>query len=153
MSLQPPLRRSCVCADAADTASWWDGKPFDAILLDAPCSASGIVRRHPDVRWLRRATDIDALALTQARLLDALWPLLESGGRLLYGTCSVFRREGQSQIDAFLQRRPDAALALEPASPGHLLPLADNDSPAEPASARASPGDGFFYALIEKRPT
>ena len=147
------LHARIVCADAADTASWWDGKPFDAILLDAPCSASGIVRRHPDVRWLRRATDIDALALTQARLLDALWPLLESGGRLLYGTCSVFRREGQSQIDAFLQRRPDAALALEPASPGHLLPLADNDSPAEPASARASPGDGFFYALIEKRPT
>jgi 16S rRNA (cytosine967-C5)-methyltransferase len=147
------LHARIVCADAADTAAWWDGERFDAILLDAPCSASGIVRRHPDVRWLRRATDIDALALAQARLLDALWPLLAPGGRLLYCTCSVFRREGQSQIDAFLQRRRDASLAHEPASPGHLLPLADNDLPAEPACPRASPGDGFFYALIEKRPT
>ncbi len=147
------LHARIVCADAADTGSWWDGKAFDAILLDAPCSASGIVRRHPDVRWLRRAADIDALALTQTRLLDALWPLLKPGGRLLYCTCSVFRREGQSQIDAFLQRRPDAGLALAPASPGHLLPLADNDLSAERACARASPGDGFFYALIEKRPT
>jgi 16S rRNA (cytosine967-C5)-methyltransferase len=147
------LHARIVCADAADTASWWDGKRFEAILLDAPCSASGIVRRHPDVRWLRRASDIDALALTQARLLDSLWPLLEPGGRLLYCTCSVFRREGQSQIDAFLQRQPDASLALKPASPGHLLPLADNDPPAELAPARASPGDGFFYALIEKHPT
>ena len=143
------LRARTQCGDAGDPASWWDGAPFDAILLDAPCSASGIVRRHPDVRWLRRASDINTLAATQARLLAALWPLLQLGGRLLYCTCSVFKAEGQAQIDAFLQRCGDARLAPDAASPGHLLPLPDNDqAPARPA--RASPGDGFYYALIEK---
>ena len=92
------------------------GRPaFDAILLDAPCSASGIVRRHPDVRWLRRADDIAALAAIQARLLDALWPLLAPGGRLLYCTCSVFKAEGQEQIDAFLQRQDAAGPVCRPA--------------------------------------
>jgi 16S rRNA (cytosine967-C5)-methyltransferase len=134
--------------DAADPAAWWDGEPFDAVLLDAPCSAAGIVRRHPDVRWLRRSTDIAALAATQARILDALWPLLRSGGRMLYCTCSVFKAEGQDQIDAFLQRHPDARGATGPASPGHLLPLPDNAlAPAHESSAAA---DGFFYALMTK---
>ncbi len=149
------LHAQIVCADATDPAAWWDGVPFDAILLDAPCSASGIVRRHPDVRWLRRASDIDALALTQTRLLEALWPLLKPGSRLLYCTCSVFKSEGQARIDAFMQRRQDAMNVHEPASPGHLLPLSDNGSiPIRRAGAHAaaSPGDGFFYALIEKRP-
>jgi 16S rRNA (cytosine967-C5)-methyltransferase len=107
-------------------------------LLDAPCSASGIVRRHPDIRWLRRATDIAALAALQARLLDALWPLLAPGGRLVYATCSIFAAEGRHQIEAFLQRNTDAIVR---ASPGQLLPLADN-GPA--------PGDGFFYARLDK---
>ena len=143
------LTAQTIAADAGTPAAWWDGRPFDAILLDAPCSAAGIVRRHPDVRWLRRSSDITALATLQARLLDALWPLLAPGGRLLYCTCSVFRAEGQDQIDAFLQRRPDAALAANPASPGHLLPLPDNraERPVHDISAAA---DGFFYALIEK---
>jgi 16S rRNA (cytosine967-C5)-methyltransferase len=132
--------------DAARPQDWWDGRPFDAILLDAPCSASGVVRRHPDVRWLRRAGDIDALARTQARLLDALWPLLRPGGRLLYCTCSVFRAEGQDQIDAFLQRCSEPRPRLDPASPGHLLPLPDNESDA----AGVAPADGFFYALLHK---
>jgi 16S rRNA (cytosine967-C5)-methyltransferase len=132
-------------ADASRPADWWDGRPFDAILLDAPCSASGIVRRHPDVPWLRRAGDIPALAARQAALLDALWPLLAPGGRLLYATCSVFRAEGQDVIDAFLQRQPGAALAPEGASPGHLLPVPDNASPGGVA------GDGFFYALLHHR--
>ena len=136
-------------ADACEPARWWDGRPFDAILLDAPCSASGIVRRHPDVRWLRRASDIDALVQTQARLLDALWPLLAPGGRLLYCTCSVFRAEGSAQIDAFLQRERSATLARSPASPGHLLPLADNRS-VVPAPGFSTAADGFFHALIEK---
>ena len=130
-------------ADAADPAAWWDGRLFDAILLDAPCSASGIVRRHPDIRWLRRPGDIDALARTQAALLDALWPLLVPGGRLLYCTCSIFRTEGQAQIDAFLQRQPGAALAATPPSPGQLLPLSDNQGSAAAA-------DGFFLTLLEK---
>jgi 16S rRNA (cytosine967-C5)-methyltransferase len=138
-----------LAADAGDPAAWWDGRPFAAILLDAPCSASGIARRHPDVRWLRRATDIAALARTQSRLLDALWPTLAPGGRLLYCTCSVFRAEGQDQIDAFLQRRPDAALVPRPASPGHLLPLPDNPGNGALHAFGAVP-DGFFYALLEK---
>ena len=138
-------------ADASQPEAWWDGQPFDRILLDAPCSASGIVRRHPDVRWLRRPGDLATLAATQARLLDALWPLLAPGGRLLYCTCSVFRAEGQDQIDAFLQRQRDAAPARHPPSPGQLLPLADND--AMPSTgAVPGPADGFFLALIEKRP-
>ena len=138
-------------ADAAAPADWWDGRPFDAILLDAPCSASGIVRRHPDVRWLRRAGDIAALARTQAALLDALWPLLAPGGRLLYCTCSVFRAEGQTQIDAFLQRQADARAASEPPSPGHSLVLPDNRGEAS-ADAADHAADGFFYALIDKQP-
>ena len=138
-------------ADAGNPAAWWDDLLFDAILLDAPCSASGIVRRHPDIRWLRRAGDIDALAATQAKLLATLWPLLRPGGRLLYCTCSVYTAEGQFQIDAFLQRNDDATLAHDPAAPGHLLPLPDNaTTPALPA--QRSPGDGFYYALIEKLP-
>jgi 16S rRNA (cytosine967-C5)-methyltransferase len=146
-----------LAGDAGRPAAWWDGRPFDAILLDAPCTASGIVRRHPDVRWLRRPADIDALALVQARMLAALWPLLAPGGRLLYATCSIFKAEGSHQIDAFLQRMGPAAARLWPESPGHLLPLTDNVPAREPGlsttsaeSARAPTSDGFFYALIEK---
>ncbi|MGM9482905.1 16S rRNA (cytosine(967)-C(5))-methyltransferase RsmB [Roseateles sp. NT4] len=131
-------------ADARQTATWWDGSPFDAILLDAPCSASGIVRRHPDVRWLRRPDDIGALAQIQAELLDALWPLLAPGGRLVYATCSVFRAEGQAQLDAFLQRHPDAISHAVAGFTGHLLPLADNGLQPQP------PLDGFFYALLTR---
>ena len=133
-------------ADARQVAQWWDGQPFDAILLDAPCTASGIVRRHPDIRWLRRPDDVRALAQTQAELLHALWPLLKPGGRLLYATCSIFRAEGSEQIDAFLQRQGPEAVRLDPDSPGHLVPLADNGS-TDPEAALA---DGFFYALLHK---
>ncbi|MBX3619500.1 MAG: 16S rRNA (cytosine(967)-C(5))-methyltransferase RsmB [Rhizobacter sp.] len=146
------LTARTVAADARTPAAWWDGRPFDAILLDAPCSASGIVRRHPDVRWLRRASDIPSLARTQAELLDALWPLLAPGGRLLYCTCSVFKAEGQDVIDAFLQRQTDASRPARPASPGHLLPLPDNPGNGGAPGSGASP-DGFFYALLAKAPT
>jgi 16S rRNA (cytosine967-C5)-methyltransferase len=134
-------------ADASQTDSWWDGQPFDAILLDAPCSASGIVRRHPDVRWLRRPADIGNLAQIQARLLDALWPTLKPGGRLVYATCSIFKAEGQAQVDAFLQRQGDARLVEVQGFTGHLLPLADNGSQM---GGEASTVDGFFYALLIK---
>ncbi len=140
------LQAQVVVADAAHTATWWDGQLFDAILLDAPCSASGIVRRHPDVRWLRRESDIAQLALIQARLLKALWALLKPGGRLLYCTCSVFRAEGADQIKAFLAHHPQATLLP---SPGHLLPhnkVLDHATPDNPAFDH----DGFYYALLEK---
>ena len=152
------LSAKVTVGDAGDPQRWWNAVPFDAILLDAPCSASGIVRRHPDVRWLRRPEDIASLAAVQARLLDALWPLLKVGGRLLYCSCSVFKAEGQDQIDAFLQRQPDASMPNSPASPGHLLPVPDNESRPggdvllhshESHDSRDS-HDGFFYALLEK---
>ena len=138
------LAATLKAGDARQPATWWDGRPFDAILLDAPCTASGIGRRHPDIRWLRRPSDIAALAQVQAQMLDALWQLLAPGGRLLYATCSVFPAEGQAQIDAFLQRQGPGAAQLDPASPGHLLPLPDN------AQAGAVTADGFFYALIHQ---
>lgn len=143
------LKATLKAGDGRRPQAWWDGKPFDAILLDAPCTASGIVRRHPDVRWLRRADDVMALARTQAELLEALFPLLKPGGRLLYATCSVFRDEGQRQIDAFLQRHGPGKAMQEPHAPGHLLPLPDNR--ALGADARgAALQDGFFYASIRK---
>lgn len=144
------LRARTATGDAGDPGAWWDGRRLDRILLDAPCSAAGIVRRHPDVRWLRRPGDIAALAATQARLLEALWPLLEPGGRLLYCTCSVFKAEGQAQIDAFLQRHADGRVPPGPSAPGHLLPLPDNGGSGSTETAAGPASDGFFYALIEK---
>lgn len=140
------LSATVVAADAGEVAAWWDGRPFDAILLDAPCSASGIVRRHPDVRWLRRETDIAQLATIQARLLDTLWPLLAPGGRLLYCTCSVFHAEGHARIETFRAHHTDARLLP---SPGHLIPRSGMVDAAVPDN---EPGDndGFFYALLEK---
>ena len=143
------LTARTAAADARQPATWWDGQAFDAILLDAPCSASGIVRRHPDVRWLRRPSDIPALAETQAAILDALWPLLKPGGRLVYCTCSVFKAEGEAGIDAFLQRTGGLSLVGRPASPGHLLPRPDNQAMGDGPEAGASP-DGFYYALLTK---
>ncbi|MBH9553682.1 16S rRNA (cytosine(967)-C(5))-methyltransferase RsmB [Inhella gelatinilytica] len=134
------LSAATQAVDARHVDQWWDGRPFDAILLDAPCSGSGINRRHPDVRWLRRPSDLPALQATQAALLDALWPRLKPGGRLLYATCSLFRGEGADQIAAFLQRHADARLQEVPGQTGHLLGLPDN--------AEAVPTDGFFYALL-----
>ena len=134
-------------ADARDVDAWWDGRAFDAILLDAPCSASGINRRHPDVRWLRREADLAELARIQAGLLDALWPTLAPGGRLLYATCSLFAVEGRDAIAAFLQRQPEAHLLIAPGAHGHLLGLPDNAA----GSPSLPPGDGFFYTLLQRR--
>ena len=137
------LQAEVLAADAAETARWWDGRTFDAILLDAPCTASGIVRRHPDVRWLRRPGDIAQLAAQQHRLLEALWPTLRTGGRLLYCTCSVFKAEGEQQMQDFLARHPDAQRLP---APGHLMP-------GLPADLDNGGGmDGFFYALLLRRP-
>lgn len=143
------LQARVLVADAAQVPRWWDGQLFDAILLDAPCSASGIVRRHPDVRWLRRESDIAQLTLLQARLLNALWAVLKPGGRLLYCTCSVFRAEGADQIETFLKRNTDAVLRP---SPGHLMPCSAGNGSAVPDN-QVGDHDGFYYALLEKNKT
>jgi 16S rRNA (cytosine967-C5)-methyltransferase len=140
--IEPNLRRlglqaTVQVADATSAQKWWDGKPFDRILADVPCSASGIVRRHPDIKWLRRPGDLDRFADQQRTLLAALWRLLAPGGKLLYATCSVFRRENDDVVAAW-------AAAEREARP---LPLPD-DGPAQwlPDTRH----DGFFYALIQK---
>ena len=133
-------------ADAGDVTRWWDGRLFDAILLDAPCSASGIVRRHPDVRWLRRESDIGQLQQQQDRLLHALWPLVAPGGRLLFATCSVFAAEGRERVETFLAHHTEARLLP---SPGHLMPCSAVAAPAVPDNCPRD-NDGFFYSLLEK---
>jgi len=120
-------------ADCIKKDTWWDGRLFDAILADVPCTASGVVRRNPDAKWLRRFDDIASFAATQSRMLDALWLCLRPGGKLLYATCSVFAAENTGQIARFLTRQPGARRCVEE----QLLPTADHD--------------GFFYCLLEKR--
>lgn len=132
-------------ADAADTAAWWDGEAFDAILLDAPCSATGIVRRQPDVLLHRRPADIAALVALQARLLDALWATLKPGGVLLYATCSILKDENQRQVEAFLARTAGA----------QAEPLDERHGHASGPGRQCLPGesgrDGFFYARLRKQ--
>jgi len=141
------LAAQVLVADAARPDLWWDGQPFAAILLDAPCTASGIVRRHPDVRWLRRESDIAQLAALQKKLLQTLWPLLEPGGRLLYCTCSLFLAEGAQQVQTFLANNTDATLLP---SPGHLIPANPANQGLVPDN-QAGDHDGFFYALLQKQ--
>ena len=132
-------------ADAAGPDGWFDGNPFAAILLDAPCSATGVIRRQPDIKWHRREEDITALADVQRRLLDALWPLLRPGGRLVYATCSVLREENEAQVSAFLARHPEAHAAELPESFGHASGAGRQRLPGEDGM------DGFFYARLEKQ--
>ncbi len=132
-------------ADAADTGAWWDGRPFDAILLDAPCSATGVVRRQPDILLHRRESDIAALTKTQARLMDALWPTLAPGGVLLYATCSILRGENDAQIAAFLSRTPGAKLDVLDSRFGHDTGHGHQRLPGENGM------DGFFYARLRKQ--
>jgi 16S rRNA (cytosine967-C5)-methyltransferase len=142
------LQARIKAGDAARPADWWDGRLYDGILLDAPCTASGIVRRHPDVRWLRRPTDIAQLAAIQAQLLATLWPLLAPGGQMVYCTCSVFKAEGEQQIQTFVSGHGDAVLL---ASPGHLLPSGGAGQAALPDNSLRE-HDGFYYARLQKRP-
>jgi 16S rRNA (cytosine967-C5)-methyltransferase len=130
-------------ADVIEPARWWDGVPFERILADVPCSASGVVRRHPDIKWLRRASDLAQFAKQQRAMLDGLWRLLASGGKLLYTTCSIFQEENSLQVADFLMRHADAKLlplrgviTLDGTPEGQLLPNNEHD--------------GFFYALLQK---
>jgi len=132
-------------ADATQLDAWWDGAPFDRILIDAPCSATGIVRRQPDVLLHRREDDIAALQGVQARLLDALWPVLAPGGVLVYATCSILADENARQVAAFLARTPDARLEpLDTARFGHDTGFGHQRLPGEGGM------DGFFLARIAK---
>ena len=136
------LDAQLLAGDAAKPEQWWDGKPFQRILADVPCSASGVVRRHSDIKWLRRRADIAAFAAQQLDILRALWRLLAQDGKLLYATCSVFRQENEQVIVAFLAQQPDARrlpVALLEGDDGQMLP---NDR-----------HDGFFYALLHKQRT
>jgi len=137
------LEARLLVADVNDTTAGWDGKPFERILADVPCSASGVVRRHPDIKWLRRAADIPQFVMQQRRLLGSLWRLLASGGKLLYTTCSVFQEENSLQVAEFLARHRDArvlplcgVITVDGTPEGQLLP--DNEH------------DGFYYALLQK---
>ena len=124
-------------ADAAAPGAWWDGNPFERVLVDAPCSASGVVRRHPDIKWLRRPSDIAGFAAQQQRLLEALWKVVARGGKLLYVTCSIFSEEDHETIGDFAARHPDARiLGGMPGRDGLLLPDDEHD--------------GFYYALLRK---
>jgi len=145
--LRLAARVQVLCGDAGDPSGWWDGQPFDRILADVPCSASGVVRRHPDAKWLRRQGDIAAFTRDQRRILDALWPLLAVGGKLLYATCSVFRSENDAQIDEFLARHPDA-LRETITFPANVRHLGGQLLPS--ASRPVHNQDGFFYALLRK---
>jgi len=129
-------------ADAATPRQWWDGNQFDRILLDVPCSATGVIRRHPDIRWLRKAADIQALATLQQQILIQIWPLLKPGGTLLYATCSVLPAENQLQISQFLAHHPDAeAVALGAGITASQMQILPGEQQA----------DGFFYAKLSKK--
>jgi 16S rRNA (cytosine967-C5)-methyltransferase len=134
------LKAQIICGDAAMPQVWWNGKLFQRILADVPCSASGVVRRHPDIKWLRRPQDIERFALQQEHIADSLWSLLAGDGKLLYATCSIFARENQQVIDRFLARHEDAeqiVLSAKGMTNGQLLPNEEHD--------------GFFYALLHKK--
>lgn len=135
------LTATILCGDGLQPDQWWDGKPYDRILLDAPCSATGVIRRHPDIKWLRRPSDIAQLVKIQHELLDALWSMVRPGGRLVYATCSILPAENKEQIEAFMQRHTDAA----------AVPTAPTGNPYWQRLPGEQGGDGFFYAIVEKQ--
>ena len=140
LDLQATLQQ----ADAAATDQWWDGRPFDRILLDVPCSASGVIRRHPDIKLLRRESDIVPLASIQLGLLEAMWSILKPGGRLVYATCSVFPQENHRIIQRFLKQQPVATLGTPEAAWGRAMTAGRQLLPDSHSH------DGFFYAVLEK---
>lgn len=148
------LSAELIAADGRDTAKWWDGKPFQRILLDAPCSATGVIRRHPDIKLTRQPDDIAALAVLQGELLDALWPTLDVGGILLYATCSTLPTENTEVIEAFLARTPGAReldIAGQLTQKGERQPAAGIKQPhGRQLLAQEGGHDGFYYAKLIK---
>jgi 16S rRNA (cytosine967-C5)-methyltransferase len=148
------LSAELIAADGRDTAKWWDGKPFQRILLDAPCSATGVIRRHPDIKLTRKPDDIAALAVLQGELLDALWPTLDVGGILLYATCSTLPTENTEVIEAFLARTPGAReldIAGQLTQQGERQPAAGLKQPhGRQLLAQEGGHDGFYYAKLIK---
>jgi 16S rRNA (cytosine967-C5)-methyltransferase len=138
------LGTETILCDAADTEHWWNGQKFNKILLDAPCSATGVIRRHPEIKWLRTQDQVNSAAETQAGLLTALWPLLQAGGMLVYATCSVLRRENNQQIQTFLEQHPDAEADMPVVEWGIAEPFGRQIIPGEAQM------DGFFYAVLRK---
>jgi len=146
--------RGQVCAgDLLNPEAWWDGRSFDCILLDVPCSGSGVIRRHPDIKLLRRPEDLEGLAARQRNMLRAAWSMLRPGGRLLYATCSIFRVENQGVISGFLRSAADAVEASESArlrNPGQL-PAVTGPDPGFNLLPGEADTDGFYYACLERR--
>ena len=140
LGLQADLR----IGDAGDPSAWWDGQSFDRILIDAPCSATGVLRRRPDVRLHRRASDIDPLVAQQQRILAALWPLLAPGGRLVYVTCSLLRAENDAVIESFLASRDDARVIAVPLPAGQTAAVGWQILPGD------GDLDGMYYAVLER---
>lgn len=139
---RPGVMATVKVADARDIGSWWDGRPFDRILADVPCTASGVVRRHPDSKWLRRPSDVAGFVRSQTQIVDALWQTLAPGGKMLYCTCSLFAEENGAQITAFANRHDDAL----------RLPTGSGNAQYLQLTPRAE-HDGFYYALLQKRAT
>ncbi len=145
------LQAKLVVGDAAKPNDWWDGKPFDRILLDAPCSALGVIRRHPDIKLLRRAEDIGQLQVLQKSILQAVWPLLEPGGQLLYATCSILKQENERQVQAFLEEHADAVeLPLLPSSSLGAAGWGTAGVCGRQILTGDSVMDGFYYARLSK---
>lgn len=138
------LTATTQCADAANIESWWQGQTFDRILIDAPCTGSGVIRRHPDIKLLRMAEDVAQLAQRQQQLLDALWPLLKPGGILVYTTCSVFKAENEHQIAAFLKRHAEAREWMPQSAPARKVANGFQRLPGDNVL------DGFFYACLRR---
>jgi 16S rRNA (cytosine967-C5)-methyltransferase len=148
LGLQAKPEAELIVGDAAEPASWWDGRAFDRILLDVPCSATGVIRRHPDIKLLRRATDIAPLAARQAALLAALWPVLARGGRLVYASCSVLAAETTAVVEAFMAARAEARDVTADALAA--LGLTHGGGIGHRIATGTAGMDGFYYACLEK---
>ena len=139
------LSANCLAGDASNPQNWWNGEQFDRILVDAPCTGSGVIRRHPDIKLLRKAEDIEQLVGQQQALLDNLWPLLKPDGLLIYTTCSALKQENELQIEAFLQRQPEAMEQLPSRAPARRVSFGYQLLPGD------NHLDGFYYACLRHR--